>query len=60
MTRSVAPVSSSHVENAAPALTAVGGLVDPTFAARSKEASERGHVNDVEVARIDEDAGDVA
>ena len=48
-----------HVQRAGPGLAAVGGLVDAALAAGSPQVAGRGDVDDVEVDRIDDDAGDL-
>ena len=47
------------VQHALPVLPAVGGLVDAAFAASRPQVAQRRHVDDVEVHRVDDDAGDL-
>ena len=49
----------AHGDERRPALATVGGLVQPAVAAVGPERPLRGDVDDVAVARVDEDAGDV-
>ena len=59
MTTSVTPVYSPPARTLLPGLAAVGRLVEAALAAGGPERSLRGDVDDVRVARIDDDLGDV-
>ena len=43
-------------EDALPGLAAVGGLEDPAVAPRAPKRADRGHVHDVGILRVDDDA----
>ncbi len=49
----------ADIERLRPRLAAVGGLVKAAIAARAPERALRSNVDDVGIARVNQDAGDV-
>ena len=59
MARSTAPVSRSRKSTLLPGFAAIGGAVDAALVVGSAEMAERGDVDDVGIAGMDDNATDV-